>query len=109
MVRANDFTLFEHFQTDLAGHSRDYEKAATTLSILDQFLGGVLRLCEAAGVLVILTSDHGNIEDLSTRGHTRNPIPLVTVGPGAEAFRNGITSLIDITPRLLKLFEGEAK
>ncbi|MBQ9431751.1 MAG: peptidase [Kiritimatiellae bacterium] len=109
VVRANDFTLFEHFQTDLAGHSRDYEKAATTLSILDQFLGGVLRLCEAAGVLVILTSDHGNIEDLSTRGHTRNPIPLVTVGPGAEAFRNGITSLIDITPRLLKLFEGEAK
>ena len=100
---ANDFTLFEFFQTDLAGHSCDYEHACETLKTLDLFLDAVVKLSKTTGLLLILTSDHGNIEDMSTRGHTRNPVPLVAVGPGAEEIKANAASLMDITPRITRL------
>lgn len=103
VAQANDFTLFEFFLTDLAGHSCNYDHACETLKMLDQFLDAVVTLCRTAGILLILTSDHGNIEDMGTRGHTRNPVPLIAVGPGAEAIKANATSLTDITPRITRL------
>ena len=100
---ANDFTLFEVFQTDLSGHSCNYDQACETLKTLDLFLDTVVKLCKTTGMLLILTSDHGNIEDMGTRGHTRNLVPLIAVGPGADAFKANITSLTDITPRIVRL------
>jgi bisphosphoglycerate-independent phosphoglycerate mutase (AlkP superfamily) len=60
--------------------------------------------------LFILTSDHGNIEDLSTRGHTFNPVPLVARGPHAGQILAGSTSLIDVMSRILRVIcpEGES-
>ncbi|MDD4016696.1 MAG: hypothetical protein PHV28_02015 [Kiritimatiellae bacterium] len=100
---ANDFTLFEFFQTDLAGHSCNYDHACETLKTLDLFLDSVVKLCKTTGMLLILTSDHGNIEDMGTRGHTRNPVPLAAIGPGADDVKNHATSLMDITPRITRL------
>jgi phosphopentomutase len=104
VARANDFTLFEFFLTDLAGHSRSYETASETLIMLDKFLEVVTALCKATNMLLIITSDHGNIEDMGTRGHTRNPVPLLAVGPKAEKITTNTTSLIQVTPRILRLF-----
>ena len=103
VARANDFTLYEFFQTDLAGHSCNYDHACETLKTLDLFLGSVVTLCRTAGMLLIITSDHGNIEDMSTRGHTRNLVPLIAVGPGADEIKANATSLTDITPRITRL------
>ena len=101
---ANDFTLFEFFQTDLSGHSCNYDQACETLKTLDPFLDTVVKLCKTTGLLLILTSDHGNIEDMSVSTHTANRIPLIAKGPQAEKITNGATTLLDVTPRLLKLF-----
>lgn len=103
VARANDFTLYEFFQTDLAGHSCNYGNACETLKLLDLFLDTVVKLCRTTGMLLILTSDHGNIEDMSTRGHTRNLVPLIAVGPGAEEIKANASSLMDITPRITRL------
>ncbi len=100
---ANDFTLFEFFQTDLAGHSCNYDHACETLKTLDVFIDAVVKLSKTTGLLLILTSDHGNIEDMSTRGHTRNLVPLIAIGPGAEEIKANATSLMDITPRITRL------
>ena len=95
IARRHRFTLFEFFLTDKAGHSRDPERAAAVLRALDAFVGG---LTAALGDrLLVVTSDHGNLEDLSTKSHTRNPVPLLAVGPGARAFAEA-TSLLDVTP-----------
>ncbi len=69
-----DFTLYEYFLTDKAGHTQDRDRCEQVLRDLDRFLAAYL---EAAppGATTLLTSDHGNIEDLSTRSHTRNPVP----------------------------------
>lgn len=103
IARAYDFTLFEFFQTDLSGHSRNYQQACDTLKMLDEFLAGICKFRENSDILLVLTSDHGNIEDMGTRGHTRNQVPLVAIGPGADGMKRNANSLLDITPRILRL------
>jgi 2,3-bisphosphoglycerate-independent phosphoglycerate mutase len=96
----NHFTLYEHFLTDKAGHSRDRAYAIETLERLDAFLGGVLAHLPP-DVLLLITSDHGNIEDVTVKPHTLNDVATILVGPGAEAAAAQIHSLTDITPALL--------
>ena len=57
-------------------------------------------------MLVLVTSDHGNIEDLSVRGHTLNPVPTLLIGPRRHSIAQRITmqsnsSLTDLTPAIL--------
>lgn len=100
---AYDFTLFEYFQTDLSGHSRNFQEAVETLTLLDSFLAPVFAMAHEQDLLVVLCSDHGNIESIQAHGHTTNPVPLIALGPGAERMLQDTTSLLDITPRLLPL------
>ena len=104
VARTHAFTLFEFFLTDRAGHTRDAAQARTVLSRLDRFLESLSAQIRDDDALLVLTSDHGNVEDLSTRLHTRNPVPLVAVGPGADELRSNVRSLADVTPALLRLF-----
>lgn len=97
------FSLFEYFQTDRAGHGRDPARALAVLQILDRFLGAVLDQVDRATTLVLLTSDHGNIEDLAARGHTRNPVMTLLFGANAGELALNLTSIQDVTPALLKL------
>jgi len=105
IARANDFTLYEFFQTDVSGHSMDYARACEVLRTYDKFLSSLVRLAEAGGLTIVLTSDHGNIESISERGHTRNPVPFVSYGPGEMFLRDKVSSLVDVTPALLEAFD----
>ena len=58
---------------------------------------------------VILTSDHGNIEDLSTRNHTLNAVPTIAWGPARERVAQQVHSLADITPAILDVLESESR
>lgn len=98
----HDFTLFEYFLTDIAGHSQNRERAEEVLRSLDTCLAGLLDGLDG-DTLFILTSDHGNIEDLGTRGHTFNQVPLVARGPHAGQILAGATSLMDVMPHLLRI------
>jgi bisphosphoglycerate-independent phosphoglycerate mutase (AlkP superfamily) len=55
---------------------------------------------------VLITSDHGNLEDLSTRRHTANPVPGLVVGaPGLrQNFCDGLNDLTGIAERILALY-----
>ena len=106
IVVENDFTLFEYFQTDRAGHAGEPDKVRQVLSIFDEFITPLLSHAERGEFLIILTSDHGNIEDLSTGGHTMNPVPFIAVGPDSPFFRDRVRSLTDITPAILDWFSN---
>jgi hypothetical protein len=101
--REHDFTLFEYYETDHAGHSCSMEEARMVLAKLDEFLGGVLDAMDHAATLLVLTSDHGNLEDLSTKSHTRNPVPLLAVGQGHAALARGVRSLAQVAPAIARL------
>jgi 2,3-bisphosphoglycerate-independent phosphoglycerate mutase len=98
------FSLFEYFQTDKAGHSQDMGRARTVLDILERFLTAVLRDVNHEETLVVLTSDHGNIEDLSFRGHTRNPVMTLFSGAGAEQMMHDVHTILDLYPKILSFF-----
>lgn len=82
-----DLVLFEYYLTDKAGHSQQTDNAARVLRQLDAFLSYLIKHKLHSDTLVI-TSDHGNIEDLSTKTHTRNEVPLFVLGNGAAGYEN---------------------
>lgn len=99
------FTLFEYYLTDKAGHNRSARQARDVLKSLDRLLGALFDEPASAGTLLLLTSDHGNMEDLSTKSHTRNRVPFAARGPGAGRL-DAVRSLTDVTPALLLWLEG---
>lgn len=102
--RQYDFTLYEYFQTDKAGHSQDHPRCCDELGKLDEFLQAFLSELKddlTEDTLVVLTSDHGNIEDLSTKRHTTNPIPLIVWGHGQAELLEGVSRLDQVTPAIL--------
>ena len=101
----HDFTLYEFYQTDVAGHSMDYARACAVLRVYDRFLSAFVPCTEAAGITLVITADHGNIESINERGHTRNPVPFIVFGPGEAWIRDRVDSLSDITPALLEAFD----
>ncbi len=97
-----DFTMYEHFLTDLAGHARDMDRAVEILENLEQFLDAVLGALDLSVHTVVLVSDHGNLEDLSTHQHTTNPAPTLLWGTGAHALAPSIRTLADLAPAMLR-------
>lgn len=104
IAQENDFTLYEFFQTDVSGHSMDYARACAVLRVYDRFLSALVRYTEAAGITLVLTSDHGNIESIAERGHTLNKVPFIVNGPKEREIRDRVDSLVDVTSALLSAF-----
>lgn len=95
-----DFALFEHFLTDLAGHAAERDEAERIVRTLDAFLESAVEYLDLENTLLILTSDHGNFEDLSHRRHTARPVPGLLVGPPAlrRALAPALRGLTDFLP-----------
>ena len=99
IAAGNDVTLFEHFETDEAGHARSMERALHALERVDRLARAVLAGLPPGDSLVV-ASDHGNLEDLSTRNHTRNRVPVLAFGPAAARL-DAVRDLTGIAPLLL--------
>jgi hypothetical protein len=100
LAARHDLTVFETFLTDLVGHGRLPMTAGDALARLDRFLGGFSAARDPALTLV-LCSDHGNVEEPEHARHTRNPVPLIALGPQAASFA-GSRSIVDLTPAVLR-------
>jgi hypothetical protein len=106
-----DLSLFEYWLSDIAGHRQDMDIACNLLETFDKVLGGLLIDWDDDFGLILITSDHGNMEDLSTRRHTKNPVPALLIGNPDQrnAFFNHQNSdhsksrfnLMDIAPGIL--------
>ncbi len=101
LSRKYDFTLFEYWLTDHAGHKMDFGFAVEVLERFDEFLGGILEHFDAGGQLLVLVSDHGNIEDLTTKTHTRNDVPCIATGHRAGEFVQHVHNITHITPTIV--------
>lgn len=101
-----DLSFYEIWLTDYAGHTQDMEQACRILETFDQVLAGLLDHWDDGEGLIFLTSDHGNMEDLTTRRHTLNPVPGLVIGAQhlRDAFTPGLTDITAVTPSILQLF-----
>jgi phosphopentomutase len=104
IVSENRFTLYEYFITDKVGHEQDMAKAKQVLTSLARFIRELLARLDLKRGTVILTSDHGNIEDLSSRNHTMNAVPTIIWGAQRASIAARIKTLADITPSIVNLF-----
>jgi 2,3-bisphosphoglycerate-independent phosphoglycerate mutase len=102
----HDFTLFEYWLTDHAGHSQKMAFAVEVLERFDEFLASFLSSIDLDFTTIIIVSDHGNIEDLSTRSHTRNRVLCVIAGRHRRRLSRRLRNLTDITPAILQLFQA---
>jgi 2,3-bisphosphoglycerate-independent phosphoglycerate mutase len=103
IAQAHTLTVFEYFLTDAAGHKARPEFTAQVLAEVDQLLRGILDEIVLSDSLILITSDHGNLEDLSTKAHTLNPVPTILIGAERAKIAPRIHALTDITPAILNL------
>lgn len=101
-----DFSFFEYWLSDYAGHSQDMNTACDLLETFDQVLGNLVSDWEDKAGLILITSDHGNMEDLSTRRHTKNPVPAIVIGEPEprNRFTSGLHNITDVAPAILDYF-----
>ena len=59
-------------------------------------------------LLVLITSDHGNMEDLSTRKHTDADVPALVIGDktARDKFTQDMEDLTDIAPAIWRTVMG---
>jgi len=99
IAEKHDLTVFAHFDTDTVGHRQELAEGAAAMERLDAFLGGLLaQLPEDA--IVLLTSDHGNLEDV-TMGHTTNEVPLVGLGADAASLGSAAGCITGVAALIL--------
>ncbi len=104
-----DFSLFEYWATDYAGHKQDMRWALEQLEVFDAVLGGLVATWKDDR-LVLITSDHGNMEDLSTRRHTDAKVPALLIGSPAvrRAFAVDLADLTAIAPAIRRCLTTRA-
>jgi 2,3-bisphosphoglycerate-independent phosphoglycerate mutase len=107
LTASHRFTLYEHFITDKIGHKQDFVWASEHLPKLAEFVREVVSRVDLKTTTVILTSDHGNIEDLSVRQHTLNDVPTVVWGRKNIEIAEQIDDLSHITPAIIKLLQND--
>ena len=98
LAQAHTFSFFEHWPSDRSGHRGSLQQAVEHLELIDVALGGLLDAWDDASGLLMITSDHGNIEAKDRRQHTANPVPTILIGMGHATLAPAIHDLTDIAP-----------
>jgi 2,3-bisphosphoglycerate-independent phosphoglycerate mutase len=104
-----DFAIVNYANADMVGHTGAWDAAVRAAEVIDGCLGRVADATLAAGGALLITADHGNIEEMRDghgapqTKHTTSPVPFVLVG---EAYRgadlhDGI--LADVAPTICDL------
>lgn len=95
---------------DMVGHTGDLQAAVKAVEAVDLCLGRVSEAIERVGGELLITADHGNVEDMIDEAtgqpqtaHTTNPVPLLFIGRDATLHDGG--SLRDIAPTMLALLD----
>jgi 2,3-bisphosphoglycerate-independent phosphoglycerate mutase len=107
LAKGYAFSLFEYWASDYAGHGQEMDTAVKLMESFDVVLGGLVESWDDDG-LILVTSDHGNMEDLSTRRHTDADVPALVLGGKAarEEFTRNMKNLTDIAPAIRKAVLG---
>jgi hypothetical protein len=102
LAKEYDFSLFEYWASDYAGHKQQMDEAIRLMELFDDVLGGLVDGWDDG--LILVTSDHGNMEDLSTRRHTGADVPALVIGSRAarDEFTRDMKDITHIAPAIWK-------
>jgi 2,3-bisphosphoglycerate-independent phosphoglycerate mutase len=82
-----DFILANYSNPDTIAHTGNYDACLEAVRVMDREIGRVLNAAAGADTAVIITSDHGNLEEAlnpmtgtAETQHDPNPVPFHLVG-----------------------------
>ena len=105
----NDVFIVNLAAPDMVAHTGNLEKTIEAVQFVDTCLGGIVEKINAVGGIALITSDHGNCEEMAdlltgepNNAHTSNPVPFHLVDERANnlKLREG-GALEDVAPTLL--------
>ncbi len=104
-----DFIVANFANPDMVGHTGVWDAAIRAAKVIDACLGRLVRVALGTGSVLVITADHGNIEEMrdlagqAQTKHTTSPVPIVVVGEAyrSASLREGI--LADVAPTLCEL------
>ncbi|MCF6200838.1 MAG: 2,3-bisphosphoglycerate-independent phosphoglycerate mutase [Hydrogenimonas sp.] len=104
-----DFIVVNFANGDMVGHTGNYEAAIKAVEAVDEQLGRILQKCDEKGYRLVLTSDHGNCEEMLDEdgniltNHTVGDVWCFVRAPGVKEVKPG--ALNNIAPTVLKLMD----
>lgn len=102
-----DVIICNYANCDMVGHTGKWGAALQAVETIDASLAALVEALEKVGGQMLVTADHGNIEQMRDAdggpltSHTTNPVPLVYVG-GEQPLADG-GSLKDLAPTMLAI------
>jgi hypothetical protein len=107
LAQEHALTYFEFWYSDLLGHKQERTESLKVLGMLDDFLAGILARLDWRNSLLLVVSDHGNLEDWTTSKHTLNPTFTLLAGPNVPTIASRMHSLLDIKPVIMDFLLGK--
>lgn len=103
-----DAIILNFANPDMVGHTGVMAAAVAAVEAVDACIGAIAAAIEQAGGVLLITADHGNVEQMQDdagqpyTAHTTGPVPFIAVGSGVDFLRDG-GSLQDIAPTMLEI------
>jgi 2,3-bisphosphoglycerate-independent phosphoglycerate mutase len=108
MDEAYDFIVVNFTNGDMVGHTGNYDAARVAVNVVDKELGLIIEKAKADGYAVVLTSDHGNCEEMCDReghtltNHTVGEVWCFVLADGVTELKEG-GGLNNVAPTVLAL------
>ena len=113
-----DVIICNFANADMVGHTGDFAAAVKAVETIDSCIGKIVDQTRSVGGEILITSDHGNAEQMRSfitekvrehahTAHTGNPVPLIYVGRPAEVAPSTTAALCDVVPTMLHIMGME--
>ena len=108
-----DFLVVNFANADMVGHTGIFDASVKAVETLDSCLGRIVEIAKETNIDVLITADHGNIENMSDlknasgdqysphTAHTSNEVPIIYLGEENRLIGDG--ELKDVAPTILDL------
>ena len=110
MKQDYDFIVVNFANGDMVGHTGNFQAAIKAVEAVDKELGKILELSKEKGYNIVLTSDHGNCEEMIDENgnvltnHTVGEVWAFVISPKVKKLKEG-GGLNNIAPTVLELME----
>ena len=104
-----DLIVANYANPDMVGHTGVWSAAIQAAEVVDACLGRLIRSATGTDSPLVITADHGNIEQMRDAegrpqtAHTTSPVPLVLVDAERQGARLRDGTLADVAPTLCEL------
>ena len=111
MDDSNDFVVVNFANGDMVGHTGDFEAGKIAVTTVDEQLGKIIAKAKKNEYSVVITSDHGNCEEMRDAegnvltNHTVGKVWCFVIADGVTKVETG--GLNNIAPTVLKLMDIE--